>query len=208
VTDPGLPVAQRMQSLFLLAGMDYAHRRFVDAQKKYGVLLDYYKGMRNQTMLALVLNGLGEVHQRAGDLPRARSHFECALTPAILAESHPVLLNVTLNLANLALVTKSWKEGETYFDSAEKLATAQLNAPTKIHCLENRGVCQERQERPREAAESWEAGFQLAKATEEKDLQQRILERLRALYDRHGQHQKKAEVERELAAARSSARVS
>lgn len=207
VTDPALPVAQRMQSLFLLAGMDHAHRRFPDALKKYGVLLDYYKGMGNQTMLALVLNGMGEVHQRAGDLPRAKTHFECALSPAILAESPPVLLNVTLNLANLALATKDWKEGEAYYDSAEKLATAQLNAPTKIHCLENRGLCQERQERPKEAAESWEAGAQLAKATEEKDLQRRILERLRTLYDRYGQKQKKAEVERELALVQAGARA-
>jgi len=207
VTDPALPVAQRMQSLFLLAGMDYAHRRFPDALKKYGVLLDYYKGMGNQTMLALVLNGMGEVHQRAGDLPRAKTHFECALSPAILAESPPVLLNVTLNLGNLALATKDWKEGEAYYDSAEKLATAQLNAPTKVHCLENRGVCQERLERPKEAAESWEAGAQLAKATEERDLQRRILERLKALYDRYGQKQKKAEVERELAAAQAGLRA-
>ena len=207
VNDPTLSVARRMQSLFLLAGMDYAHRRFPDALKKYGVLLDYYKGMGNQTMLALVLNGMGEVHQRAGDLPRAKTHFECALSPAILAESPPVLLNVALNLGNLALATKDWKEGEAYYDSAEKLATAQLNAPTKIHCLENRGVCQERLERPKEAAESWEAGAQLAKATEEKDLQRRILERLRALYDRHGQKQKKAEVERELAAVQARARA-
>lgn len=207
VTDPGLPASQRMQSLFLLAGMDYAHRRFPDALKKYGVLLDYYKGMGNQTMLALVLNGMGEVHQRAGDLSRAKAHFECALSPAILAESPPVLLNVTLNLGNLALAVKDWKEGETYFDGAEKLAAAQLNAPTKIHCLENRGVCQERLERPKEAAESWEAGAQLAKATEERDLQRRILERLRALYDRYGQKQKKAEVERELSLVQGGARA-
>jgi hypothetical protein len=105
------------------------------------------------------------------------------------------------------LAAKDWKEGETYYDSAEKLATAQLNAPTKIHCLENRGICQERLERPKEAAESWEAGAQLAKATEEKDLQRRILERLRTLYDRFGQRQKKAEVERELVAAQAGART-
>jgi len=207
VSDPGLSVAQRMQSLFLLAGMDHAHRRFPDALKKYGVLLDYYRGLGNQTMLALVLNGMGEVHQRAGDPRKAKAHFECALTPAILAESPPVLLNVTLNLGNLALATKAWRESETYYDGAEKLATAQRNAPTKIQCLENRGVCQERLERPKEAAESWDAGAKLAKATEEVELQRRILERLRALYDRYGQRQKKAEVEREIATLPPEARI-
>lgn len=199
VTDESAPIGQRMQSLLLLAGMDYAHRRFADALKKYDVLLKYYKATGDQPMLALVLNGMGEVHQRAGDLMKAKAHYECALTPAILAESPPVLLNVTLNLANLMLAGKSWKDGEGYYDSAEKLATAQLNAPTKIHCLENRGVCQDMQGNAKAAVESWEAGATLAKATEERELQKRILERLRALYDRHGERQRKAAVEKELA---------
>jgi tetratricopeptide (TPR) repeat protein len=207
VTDSSLPVAQRMQSLLLLAGMDYAHRRFGNSLKKYGILLEYYRGMGNHPMTALVLNGMGEVHQRAGDLKKAKAHFECALTPAILAESPPILLNVTLNLANLMLVARSWRDGEDYYDSAEKLATAQLNAPTKIQCLENRGVCQDMQNNARAAAESWEAGATLAKATEEKELQRRILERLRALYDRHGEGQRKATVEKELATLRAGAQA-
>ena len=82
---------------------------------------------------------------------------------------------MTLNLANLMLAVKSWKDGESYYDSAEKLATAQLNAPTKILCLENRGVCQDMQGNARAAAESWEAGATLAKATEESQLQKRVL---------------------------------
>jgi tetratricopeptide (TPR) repeat protein len=205
VTDQALPVPQRMQSLLLLAGTDYAHRRYADALKKYDVLLSYYQRVGNRAMVALVLNGMGEVHQRSGNPRKAKVHYESALSPAIQSSSQPVLLNVTLNLANLALSEKNWKDGESYYDSAEKLATAQLNAPTKIHCLENRGICLEKLEKPKEATESWEAGATLAKATEEKDFQKRILERLKVVYDRFGQRQKLAEVDRELVALRARA---
>jgi len=199
VNDESVPLGARMQSLFLLAGVDYAHRRFADALAKYEVLREYYTTQGEDTMLALVLNGMGEVHQRAEDLPRAKAHYESALTPAIRSESPPVLLNVTLSLANLMLVAKSWPDGESYYDSAEKIATAQRNAPTKIHCLENRGVCQDMQGNVRGAAETWETGATLAKAVEEPELRRRLLERLRTLYDKHGQRDRKSAVERQLA---------
>jgi tetratricopeptide (TPR) repeat protein len=197
--DEDLPLPQRLQSLLVLAGLDYAHRRYAAALDKYQLLLRFHTATENHVLSGLVLNGIGEVYERQGDQLKAQSYYESALTPADKAKAYPLLLNITLNLANLKLAQKKWKEAETYYDAAEKFAAAQLIPQVKIQSLENRGFCQYQQGNIKGALECWTAGATLARSVDEKALLTSILQRLRDHYDKVGDRRQRKEIESELA---------
>lgn len=200
VNDEETPLPLRLQALLVLAGMDYSHQRYGDALKKYKLLNRYYQAAGQKSLQALVLNGMGEVYARIDRESEAQQHFEAALTPAIEAESNPVLLNVTLNLANLKLKQRQWAEAEVYYDAGEKLATAQIIAQTKIQCMENKGYCQAEQGRYGEAVATWNQAATLARNLKEPTLLKPVLHRLETLYKRGRMHNEHREVSREIAA--------
>ena len=194
------PLPMRMQALLVLAGMDFSHRRYDQALEKYDLLNRYYRTVENDEMTALTWNGMGEVYRGLDRDDEAQRHFELALTPAIEAESPPVLLNVTLNLANLHLEHERWEEAASYYDSAEKLASAQLNATTKIQSLENRGYCEYRLGKPEDAVQTWNEAAEVARGVDEPELLKPVLQRLHDVFQQHHMPQQQHEVKRELAA--------
>jgi tetratricopeptide (TPR) repeat protein len=193
-----LPIGERLQNAMLLAGMDFSNRRYADALAKYAILLKYHLAAKDNTMTALVLNGMGEVYDRMEKPREAKAHFESALTPALASEAKVVLLNVTLNLANLHLKHKFHAEAEIYYDAAANLAQAQVMPQVMIQALENRGVCQYQQGRVKEGVASWEQAEGLAKAVEEKDLRKKVLVRLQEHYRKAGLGERDRAVTREL----------
>jgi tetratricopeptide (TPR) repeat protein len=197
--DERLPLPERLQSLLVLAGLDYGHRRYAEAQEKYRLLLRYYRAAGDHTHSALVLNGIGEVHERRGELDEARRYYESALTPALEAQSQPMLLNIALNLANLELSRGRWAEAEAYYDGAEKLATAMLQPQVKIQALENGGFCRSRQGDAAGALASWEAAATLARGVGEPNLLKSVLRRLEGHFRAEGPKQRLREVQAELA---------
>lgn len=198
VMEEANPLEQRLQSLLSLAGLDLAHGRFREALQKYQLLLRYYQGTGQQTMTALVLNWMGEVYERSGNLPEAQRYYESSLTPAVESKSEPVLLNILLNLANLKSKQEMWAEAEVYYDSAEKIATALRVPQAKILCLENRGVCEAMQKHKEKAITTWNEGATLARAFDEKLLLKNILTRLRDCYQEMGRRREWNEVIKEL----------
>lgn len=197
--DESVSLPLRLQSLLVLAGLDQAHRRHAEAMEKYRLLLRYYLTTRNHTLSALVLNGMGEVCERQGAQKQAQSYFESALTPAIEGKAWPVLLNITLNLANLKHSQRQWREAEAYYDGAEKLATAQCISTVKIQCLENRGHCQHQQGRLEGALQDWSAAATLARKLSDQELLRQVLRRLKSLYAGAGLREHQRKVEQELA---------
>ncbi|MCX8117641.1 MAG: tetratricopeptide repeat protein [Desulfobacterota bacterium] len=204
VMDGGVPLDQRLQSLLSLAGLDLAHGRFHDALPKYKLLLSYYQGTGQPAMTALVLNWIGDVFMRLGDLKEAQRYYESSLTPAIESKSEPVLLNILLNLGHLKAKEEAWEEAEIYYESAEKIATALRVPQAKILCLENRGLCQAMQKNIEKAIETWKEGATLARAMEEKFLLQNILLRLKDCYQKTGKNKEFKDVVGELETLRSS----
>jgi tetratricopeptide (TPR) repeat protein len=182
IADPSVPLPDRMQSLLVDANVDYAHKRYDVALEKYGLLRTFYAAVQNQALLAATLNGIGEVYARAGHRDLAIQHFEMALTAAIEGSSHPILLNVSLNLGNLYLAEKSWALAADHYVGSEALATALLNAHVKLLCLENIGVCRFELADYGAAQEAWQNGASLARALEEQAALKRVLARLRNLY--------------------------
>jgi tetratricopeptide (TPR) repeat protein len=198
--DESMALAERLQNTLMLANLDYSHNRLPAALEKYKVLLKYHIAAGNPVMLALVLNGMGEVYNRMEKPPEAKQHFESALSAAAQGGSPVVSLNVILNLANLHLKHKGWADAEAYYDSAAKIARAQNMAETTVRSLENRGVCQYQQGKAKDALASWEEADTLAKAVEEPGLRVPVLKRLQEHYRKAGALERDRQVSRELQA--------
>jgi tetratricopeptide (TPR) repeat protein len=202
VEDESLSVAERLNNVPVLAGIDVANRRYPEALEKYELLLQYHAPMGNYTMAAVALNGMGEAYEKLGDLERASESYQAALVPASQGEHPPiaVLLNIVLNLANLRHEQERWGEGEAYYDMAKDLATVARDGPTKVRALEYRGVCQQRQGKLEEAEKSWYDGSVIAAQLEELDLCRRLVARLRQHYAETGQVVQERERRDQLAA--------
>ena len=198
--DESIPLPQRLQNGLILANLDFSHRRYGEALKKYDVLLKYYLHTKNATFTALVLNGMGETYERMEKPREAKAHFEAAILPAAEGDVKPVLLNIALNLGNLMSKHKQWAEAEIYFGSAATLAQALLIPQTRMQSLDNQAQCQYRLNRPKEALENWDAALALAKGLEEKDFQKQMLQRKQALFKATGHSEHEKAVTKELEA--------
>jgi hypothetical protein len=202
--DEKLSLDERMSALMVLAGMDYSYKRYAGALDKYHLLLRYHGGIGNLPMAAVALNGIGEVYWKLGNIREAAQCFETALIPASAGKHPPIpiLLNVTLNLANLRLEQQRWSEAEGYYDIAQNLAVLARNGPVKIQSLENKGYSQLMQGKHREAIETWEQGVTIAENLREEALRRSLLNRLAQAY----QETKQADKYRQAASLLVSAR--
>jgi tetratricopeptide (TPR) repeat protein len=200
--DEQLPLTDRIQATFLSAQRDYSFGRFDEALKKHEVVLRYHAAIGNAPMVALVLNSVGEIHQRAGRPEQASRCFETALEPACAGQppSIPVLFNILLNLSNLRIAQNRFAEGEVYCDAADKLATVQRNPSVKVQSVENLGYCQYMQGKVNEAVQSWHLGAALAGKLELRDSRKSILARLRHHYAATNQAAQQREIETQMLA--------
>jgi tetratricopeptide (TPR) repeat protein len=202
VADECLSIAERLGNVMVLAGIDHANRRYPEALEKYELLLQYHAPVGNHAMAAVALNGMGEAHEKMGNLERAGRSYQAALISANRGNHPPVpiLLNVVLNLANLRLKQERWDEAEAYFDMTQKLATIARNGPAKVQALDFRGVCQYRQRKLLEAERSWYDGSVLAAQLEDVDLCRTLVWRLQQYYAETRQFEKERERRDQLAA--------
>lgn len=175
----------RMQAYLMLAAIDYGHRRYAQAMQKYGILATFYQKSGNHGLLALCLNGMGEVFLRNQDFNSAQKYFESALTPAISAKESglAVLINVSLNLGNLHLQRGDFAMAIEYFEGVAALASVTRNAQLKLQVREAQGSCYLALGQHREAWERWQEGVTLARGLTDDVYQERLLQRLLTLYE-------------------------
>jgi tetratricopeptide (TPR) repeat protein len=191
-TDRNRAIDERMPSVLTLAGLDLAHKRFPQAISKYQLAARYYGGIGRLALYALALNGIGEVHARAERPNDALAYFESALTPAFQrleqkddagrVDAVPVLLNITLNLANLYLAQKRWSEAGGYYEAAKGIAHGMAHTQVEVQCWENIGVCHYQLGQSVEALRAWEAGSALARTFEAFEHLHNLLVRQRDAY--------------------------
>jgi tetratricopeptide (TPR) repeat protein len=205
--DASLSVAQRMQSLMILAGMDTAYRRIESSLEKYMLCARYHLGMGNLPMLALSLNGLGEAYARDDQHDRARESFERALVPAIAAKDLPTLTTITLNLANLHKRIENWPGAIDHYASLSVLAKASLNAVLRLVCHEQAGFCLYKLGLFKRAFEEWAAGVTLAAGIDMPDQQLGFLCRLRDVFAELGMHQQHRDIDRQVRAIEAAQAV-
>ncbi len=201
-TDPSRPLFVRMQGLFASATTDGSFGRTEAALEKYALVLKYALGTEDAALTALTLNGVGELHARAGRDEQAARCFEAAVVPAAAASGPPVpvLLNIALNLGGLRARQGRWADAEPWFDGAQQLATVQRDAATKLHAMEHLGVAQYMQARFADAEHTWYAGSHVAGELQLAPVRQRMLGLLHHLYGYVGDDARRAAVERAMAA--------
>jgi tetratricopeptide (TPR) repeat protein len=205
--DRTFPLELRLQNLFMSAGVDYGHGRFEQALAKYGILLKFYTGVRNPGMTAMVLNAIGETHARTGNADAAMHCFEQALVPASSMSPMPipVMLNVTLNLANQHMAFGHWEEAEAYYDASQKLAMVSRDANTRLRSIENLGVCLYAQGKVTDAVAKWHAGASVADELGMSDPRRTMLLRLAGHYHQTQDYAAQAEMQRLADASPSGA---
>jgi tetratricopeptide (TPR) repeat protein len=193
--DESLPLEQRMNTLLVLAGNDFALHRYPDALAKYELLFRYHAPLNNYSLAAVALNGIGETYEKMGDLDSANASYEAALVPASHGENPPipVFLNVVFNLANLRFNQQQWADGEAYYDLGQQLATIARNGQAKVDALDLRGQCQQRQGKLQEAQKSWHDGAVIAAQLEDVSLCRKMVARLSQHYAETGQWAKERE---------------
>jgi tetratricopeptide (TPR) repeat protein len=160
--DPKTSPEEQRQSLLMTALLDYAHGRPGEAITKYTQLLGHYQQSEDNRMQAFLMNSLGDVFHRAGDLPGALHWYECAVVPASAAKDPNILASITKNLGEVAYQQGRYSEAEQYFDGLDKLTSVTLDPGTKIAALEWRGRSQEQQGKLQDALGSLQAATQLA----------------------------------------------
>jgi tetratricopeptide (TPR) repeat protein len=180
------PVAERMQALLSLAVFDYAYSRAADAVAKFNHLLGYYQHTGNTMMQAFVINGLGDVARRQGDVDGARHWYECAVTPAAEGGDPVVLSSVVRNLGEVAYQRRQYAEAEQYFDHLHQLTAVTLDADGKARALEWRGLSQEKQGALDRAAESWETAAEFCRKNWAPGLRPNLEHLARAYHQRRG----------------------
>jgi tetratricopeptide (TPR) repeat protein len=198
--DEELPLAERVQTMFLSAQRDFSYGRFEQALRKHEVVLKFYSLLGNGAMVALALNSVGEIHQQLGRPQQAERCFEAALEPACHGPHPPVpvLYNTLVNLATVRLGQTRFAEAEVYYDAAEKLATMQRDPLAKLQAIENVGFCQSMQGKTEEAVQSWRHGADIAGKLQAPERQCSMLERLRKHFAETNRAAEQQEVEDQL----------
>lgn len=156
VDDPNLPEAERMNALLALATLDYAHDRIPAAMDRYKTLFAFAQKTDNLPMQALVLNGMGDIAQKQGNVELAQQWYETAIEPALAAGQPVVLATLINNLASVAYQRQQFAEAESYYDNLGTIRTWLMDPAGKLQALEGRGLAQINQQKPTPALASFE----------------------------------------------------
>jgi tetratricopeptide (TPR) repeat protein len=196
--DPALSEAERINAQLALATLDYAHDRLPEAVRRYQTVFEFARRTDNSAMQALVLNGLGDIPHRQGNLDLAQHWYECAIDPALAAEQPVVLATLVNNLASIAYRKQQFAEAAQYYDSLCSLQAWLMNPVGKMQALEGRGLAQAKLGEPEPALASFEEaallgiGYALPQSAEQN------LQHMQQVCHQAGLKEKLAEVEIQL----------
>jgi tetratricopeptide (TPR) repeat protein len=205
VADPTLTEAERMQALGQLATLDFAYGRLAEASAKYGVLYDYYRRHQAPAMQALVLQGVGDILRKTGNLPLARDRYAQGLTLALATQSLPLMLGLAYNVGDLDLELKEYAEADGHLDVARTIASKSLNPQLEADAMEKMGIARMGQRRYADAVAIWNEAAEVCRGCNHRDRLCSILQRLSQVYASGRKLAEQRACERELAAVRAGA---
>ncbi|MGK3988992.1 hypothetical protein WME99_38465 [Sorangium sp. So ce136] len=180
--DRSLPVADRMQALLQLAGLDYAYRRYPQALEKYGALYRYYAAHDAPVMQAVTLLGVGDVLRQMGDVKEARVKYHQGLALVMSTQALPVLLNLTYAIGDTSLELKDYRDAEGFFGLAGQVAGKLMNPFVKADALEKQGIARYRTGDATGAVLVWKEAAALSKTFAYHERHRSVLESLIAAY--------------------------
>ncbi len=164
VEDSSRTEQERIQALLSVALLDSAHGRFAEANSKFMHLLGYYQQAKDLAMQAFVINAVGAVLHRTGDLPKAEEWFERAVPPAAEAKQPIILATIVRNLGDVAFERRNFSAAEQYYGQLDALSAHLLDPEGKVWALERRGLSFEKVGAMGKAVESWEGAAQLSRS--------------------------------------------
>ncbi|MCC6876777.1 MAG: hypothetical protein IT378_20910 [Sandaracinaceae bacterium] len=197
-----LSARERGMAMLQLAALDYAHQRYGPALEKYGTLANLFGELGDQNLVALCLCGAGDVHQRAGQLARARFRYLQAIELAASVQAKPVVLSGLMGLGHATFAMRRYDEAETAWDGAARTAGALGNPYGVADAVEQVGICRAEQRRLHEAILVWERALEQIARTPYGHREVSILTRMVALAEREGWSEHEAQYRARLAVAR------
>lgn len=199
--DEAVPIEERMLALMMMAMQDYAHGRKDDALAKNDLLLGHYQGVEDRPMQAMVMNNIGDIHRKEGDLPQAQTWYESAVPEATAGDNPVIFHTVVKNLADVVYERGDYPMAEECYTGADQLAGALCDPEAKARALEGQGLSREQQGQLEGAAESWEGAASLCRAMGDMDpLLRPNLEHLARVYGRLDEEKKASAIRHELEA--------
>lgn len=184
--DAAHPIEQRMGALMQIAGIDLAHGRLPDAQRKYYALFAFHAERKDSTGCAVALHGLGDVALRHGSPRDAKDWYLRALPAALDGRNLLVVLNALMATGGCCNTLGDHAKAAVYFDLASGAAGRLMLVHTKIEAMEKGGVALLACGQAAEAAKSWIAAKGLCEQFDCERQRIGILDRLVSLYGNAG----------------------
>lgn len=181
--DPERPAAERIQALMELAYLDLGHGRLADAEQKFRGCAQFYAITQDRPLEALALAGVADVERARDDLVSARRTYETALLKVAATQAFPVILQVTIALADTFVGLGNFADAEGYYRLADALANKLLRPHTRADVQESIGVCRRTLGAETEAAQLWIATAELCRAIDYPKRLHSVLGRLATHYE-------------------------
>ncbi|VWB74969.1 hypothetical protein BPS26883_03568 [Burkholderia pseudomultivorans] len=184
--DAVYPIEQRMGALMQIAGIDLAHDRLPDAQRKYYTLFAFHAERKDSTGCAIALHGLGDVALRHGSSGDAKDWYLRALSAALDSRNLLIVLNALMATGGCCNTLGEHAKAATYFDLASGAAGRMMLVHTKIEAMEKGGIALLACGQAAEAAKNWIAAKGLCEQFGCERQRISILDRLVSLYGNAG----------------------
>jgi tetratricopeptide (TPR) repeat protein len=177
VADPAVPEPARMQLLTELAALDAAHGRLDEAIAKYGVAYDFYRHLKVPVMQAFILQGLGDVLRRLGNLPMAKERYAQGLTLTLDTQAVALMMTLAYAVGDVSLELRQYQDAEAHLEIARKVAATLRNRAVEADALEKIGVVRAALGRSGEAKQAWKDAAEACRAVGYNERLRAVLER-------------------------------
>ncbi len=201
--NPSLPAARRMSSLLQCANFDLAFGRHEQALEKFGVLHTYYEEHRVLELQVAVLYGVGDVMSRLARPAAAQEWFVRGLEVATSARSLPLILQMSVALADLGVATQAFAQADVGYALGAETARKLLNLPFEADLFEKCGSARAELGNLQGAVGAWNAAAQAARVLEYDERLTSVLPRLRDVSAHAGHRDVAARFDAELRDAKS-----
>lgn len=210
-SNPKTPAAQRADTAFELAAVDFSYQRYDEALAKYRWIFSQDEG-KNPHRQALCLLGAADVHWAKQEPEQALRYYQSALGTS-LATNNPqsvIVQPILMGAGRAALQLGDYKSAEGYFDYADRCAAKNMNAYAKADALELRGQAQQdaflagQVEKKSEALASYEACKTVCLHNDYQDRWCKVSERAVGFLESQGETQKAQELRQAMDAGFSA----
>lgn len=149
--DPAALPKERAHALMQIAGLDYTHRRYAEAARKYGAAYTLLDGVEDsEGTRASCLQAVGHIARMVDDLALAKKRYQQALALSVpQPDTLPVAMNIASDLGDVCVAqaaaphlprSADLEEARGYYEIANLIAGKFCNVHFKADVLEKLGI--------------------------------------------------------------------